>query len=85
MATEGTACLSALIAQANPECVRSANEIPIRAHGFKFPDRGTNLDRADLRARERDHFPEVAGCNTATSTTVVARVSRADRANLRGY
>lgn len=52
---------SGLIAEANPECTRSANEITVRSHRFEFPDRVTDFDRADLCAGERDHFPELAG------------------------
>ena len=52
-----------LIAQANAESACSADQIAVRPHGFEFSGRVTDFDRADLRAGERDHLPELAGGN----------------------
>jgi hypothetical protein len=48
-----------LIPETNPEGACSANEIPVGTHGFQLADGVTDFDRANLRARKRDHFPEL--------------------------
>jgi hypothetical protein len=58
MATPATFSLAGLIAETNPECTRSANEIAVGTHGFEFAYRFANFDRADLRPGECDHFSE---------------------------
>jgi hypothetical protein len=58
MATPATFSLASLIAETNAECTRSANEISVGTHDFDLACSVTNLNCADMRSRERDHFPE---------------------------
>ena len=66
-----------LIAETNAKRTRSANEIAVGTHGFDFADGVTDLDRADLRSRERNHLSEVTGCNEFHRCRAKYRTKRA--------
>jgi len=52
-----------LVAETNTEGAYSTNEIPVRTHGSYLAYSVTNLNRADLRSGERNHFSELTGSN----------------------
>lgn len=54
---------SQLVAQANAQRTRSANQIAVRTYGFELSNRVTHFNRADLPASECDHFPKLTGGN----------------------
>jgi hypothetical protein len=66
-----------LIAETNPEGTRSANEIPIGPHDFEFANGVTDLDRADLRSGERNHFSEVTSSDEFNRRRAKYRTKRA--------
>src|SRR5213080_4888943 len=52
-----------LVAETNPDGTRCAKEISFGIDRFEFSNCVTDLNRANLRAGERDHFSEVARGN----------------------
>jgi hypothetical protein len=65
------------VPEANPERARSANEIPVGTHDFEFADGVTDLDRADLRPGERNHFSEFTGRDEFNRRCAKYRTKRA--------
>ena len=63
MATPATFSLASLIAETNAECTRSANEISVGTHDFDLAYSVTNLNCADMRSGERNHFSKLTGSN----------------------
>ena len=54
---------ASLIPETNPECTRSANEISVGTHDFDLAYSVTNLNCADMRSGERNHFSKLTGSN----------------------